>query len=112
MRPPGDIRNAARRAAWEASAGGTRALTWRDLCEHLRPQQVAARVVKYTFKHMLEAGDLQPAQLVRVPGVSRALRSAVPVPPGAPRQARAERVQQDCPFKALDQALFGGGRRR
>lgn len=107
MRPAGDIRRAARQAAWDAAAaGGGVPITWRDIAHRLVPHGVGREAVRTTVKNMARAGDLVPAELVRVQGSSRPLRGYVPadaVPPLARPVPAADA------FKALTSAFYGRG---
>jgi hypothetical protein len=110
MRPAGDIREAARAAAWEAAAnrGDKPGVSWRDLESRLAPQGVGRSAVKHTVKNMARSGELSPAGWVRVPGVSRSLRAYLPVTPAAAAEA-ARRSPHAGALDQLGRALFGRG---
>jgi len=102
MRPPGEIREAARRAAWDQVSALNRGVTWRDIAAQLVPQCIGRAAAKYAVKNMAAAGELVPLELVRVPGVSRRLRAYAPA--GHPLAAPPYQSALDL----LSQALQGG----
>lgn len=75
MRPAGEIRQALRACFPEAGQGMA---TWRDALDALARQRLVnpaapgeRRLVQRTVENMRRAGELQPAEPVRVPGSRR-----------------------------------------
>jgi len=101
VRPASEIRVAARRAAWEAVSQLQRAVTWRDMEARLVPTGVGRQAVKFTVKNMARSGELAPADLVRVQGSSRLLRSYMPL--GHPLASNNQAGAMD----AIQRALYG-----
>lgn len=90
MRPPGQIRPAALRAAervvqqqraMHRQAGSVHmqvGATWRDVAELLVPQGVAVHAVRHTWKNLTRTPLLQRVGPVQVPGAQRAMVAYVP----------------------------------